>query len=261
MKLLELCSYLESIAPLGLQESYDNSGLILGPGDMEITGVMCSLDCTLDVLVDAKEKNCNVVVSHHPIIFSGIKKFNEQHYVEKAIIYAIRNHIAIYAIHTNLDNVLYNGVNEKIAKRLDLEELRILSVKPGSVDTGAGIVGRLKQPVATVDFMNMLKIRLKTPVVRHTRLVKDTIQHVALAGGSGAFLIPSALKENVDIYITADLKYHEFFDADDRMILMDIGHYESEQFTIELLYELISQKFSNFATHYTKISTNPVHYF
>jgi putative NIF3 family GTP cyclohydrolase 1 type 2 len=109
--------------------------------------------------------------------------------------------------------------------------------------------------------MNMLKIRLKTPVVRHTRLVKDTIQHVALAGGSGAFLIPSALKENVDIYITADLKYHEFFDADDRMILMDIGHYESEQFTIELLYELISQKFSNFATHYTKISTNPVHYF
>ncbi len=261
MKLYELTRFLESIAPLELQETYDNSGLILGPAGLDISGVLCSLDCTLDVLKEATAHHCNVVVSHHPIIFSGIKKFNEQNYVEKAILYAIKEEIAIYAIHTNLDNVLHQGVNEKIAQRIGLEQLSILCPKPGSRDTGSGLLGYLKNPLKSEEFLQLIKKSLHTSTIRHTRLVKDEIQKVALAGGSGAFLIKEALRNQADAYITADIKYHEFFDANDQIVLLDIGHYESEQFTIELLFELISQKFSNFATHYTKISTNPVHYF
>ena len=261
MKLRELTGFLESIADLSLQESYDNSGLIFGNPEMEITSVLCSLDCTKKVLIEAKERNCNVVVSHHPIVFSGIKKFNERNYVDQAIIYAIKNDIAIYAIHTNLDNVFQHGVNQKIAQRLDLQNLQILSPKPGLEKTGAGIIGNLKQGLASSDFLSFVKKQLHTLLVRHTRLLKDPIQKVAIAGGSGAFLIKEAIRSNADVFITADIKYHDFFDANDEILLMDVGHYESEQFTIELLYELISQNFSKFATHYTKISTNPVHYF
>lgn len=261
MKLQELTDFLESIADLSLQESYDNSGLILGNPDLEITSVMCSLDCTLEVLIEAKERNCNVIVSHHPIVFSGIKKFDEDHYVDRAILYAIKNDIAIYAIHTNLDNVFHNGVNQKIAERLQLQDLRILLPKPGIQQTGAGMIGRLLYPIKTEEFLGYLKTQLNTPLIRHTRFVKKEISNVALAGGSGAFLIKTAIHSGADVFITADIKYHEFFDANDKILLADVGHYESEQFTIELLYGLISQKFSNFATHYIKTSTNPVHYF
>lgn len=261
MNVRELANYLESIADLGLQESYDNSGLLVGNYDMEIESVLCSLDCTKEVLVEAKERNCNVVVSHHPIIFSGIKKFNERHYVDQAIIYAIKNDIAIYAIHTNLDNVFRHGVNEKIAQRLDLQELQILSLKPGLKNVGAGMTGHLKLPMKTAEFFSFVKKELNTSMIRHTRIIKDEISKVAVAGGSGAYLIKEAILADADVFITADIKYHDFFEANNQILLMDVGHYESEQFTIELLYALISQKFSKFATHYTKISTNPVQYY
>ena len=261
MKLRELTNFLESIADLNLQESYDNSGLIFGNPDIEITSVLCSLDCTKEVLMKAKELNCNLVVSHHPILFNGIKKFNELHYVDQAIIYAIKNDIAIYAIHTNLDNVFEHGVNQKIGLKLDLQELRILSPKPGVENSGAGMIGHLKENMNIDDFFTDVKLRLKTPLIRHSRIIKNQISRVAVAGGSGAFLIKQAILSEADVLITADIKYHDFFEANDRIVLMDIGHYESEQFTIELLYELISQKFSSFATHYIKTSTNPVHYY
>jgi dinuclear metal center YbgI/SA1388 family protein len=261
MQLHELTNFLESIADLSLQESYDNSGLIYGDPEMTIDGVLCSLDCTREVLMEAKERKCNVVVSHHPILFSGIKKFNRQHYVDQAIIHAIKNEIAIYAIHTNLDNVFQNGVNQKIAQKLDLQGLEILLPKPGTKEIGAGIKGQLKQSLSATDFLSLVKSQLNTAVIRHTRIVKNQIQKVAVAGGSGSFLIKEAIQSGADAFVTADIKYHDFFDADDRILLVDVGHYESEQFTIELLFELISQKFRNFATHYTKTSTNPVLYF
>jgi dinuclear metal center YbgI/SA1388 family protein len=181
--------------------------------------------------------------------------------VDRAILYAIKNDIAIYAIHTNLDNVLINGVNQKIAKQLELQDLRILLPKPGMKDTGAGVIGDLNQSIKSKDFLHYVKKHLNTSMIRHTRIIKDEIKKVALAGGSGAFLIKTAIQADADVFITADIKYHDFFEANDKILLMDVGHYESEQFTIELLYELISQKFSNFATHYIKTSTNPVHYF
>lgn len=261
MKLRELTGFLESVADLNLQESYDNSGLIFGNSECEIQGVLCSLDCTKEILMEAKERKCNVVVSHHPIVFSGIKKFNEQHYVDQAIIYAIKNDIAIYAIHTNLDNVFQSGVNQKIAQQLQLKELQILSPKPGDKRIGAGMIGHLETAMQTADFLTYVKQKLKTPMIRHTRFIKDQIHKVAIAGGSGSFLIKEAIRSGAEAFITADIKYHDFFEANDQILLLDVGHYESEQFTIELLYELISQKFSKFATHYTKISTNPVQYF
>lgn len=261
MKLFELIAYLESVAPLQLQESYDNSGLIYGDLDADVKGVLCALDCTKAILEEAKERNCNVVVSHHPIIFSGIKKINTNHYVDQALIYAIQNHIAIYAIHTNLDNVLHNGVNQKIALKLGLQKIQILNPKNDNEMTGAGLIGQLPSPLLPDDFLSMVKTVMKAAVIRHTRIVKDSISTIGIAGGSGAYLIKTAILAGCDALVTADIKYHDFFDADDRILLLDIGHYESEHYTIELLYELISQKFSTFATHYTKNITNPVHYF
>jgi dinuclear metal center YbgI/SA1388 family protein len=261
MKLIDLIKFLESIADPKLQESYDNSGLIFGNPEMEIESVLCSLDCTLEVLKEAKEKKCNVVVSHHPIVFSGIKKFDPQYYVDKAVIYAIKNDIAIYAIHTNLDNVLSNGVNEKIAQRLGLIDLKILSPKLPSGNTGAGVTGYLSSEMKSLDFFDFVKKQMNTPVIRHTRLLKESIRKIAIAGGSGAFLIEEAIRSDSDAFITADIKYHDFFNANDQILLLDIGHFESEQFTIELLYDLISGNFRNFATHYSKTSTNPVLYY
>ncbi|MBK6544982.1 MAG: Nif3-like dinuclear metal center hexameric protein [Saprospiraceae bacterium] len=261
MKVNDLANYLESIAPLNLQEPYDNSGLIVGHPEMEIKGVMCSLDCTLAILEEAKILGCNVVVSHHPIIFKGLKKIHGIHYVDQAVMFAIKNDMAIYAIHTNLDSVFRHGVNEKIAKKLELKNLQILSPKMGNPEIGIGMFGNLEQEMQTQDFLKFVKDRMQTKLIRHTSFLKPTIKNVAVTGGAGAFLIQEAIQSGADIFITGDVKYHEFFEANSQIVLLDIGHFESEQFTIELLFGLISEKFRNFATHCTKISTNPVQYF
>ena len=261
MVIQELTEYLESIAPIQLQESYDNSGLIVGNAAMEITGVLCSLDCTEAVVQEAMELKCNVIVSHHPILFYGLKKINGNHYVEKVLIKAIKNDIALYAIHTNLDNVLTHGVNEKIAQRIGLKNLEILKSKENQVGIGAGILGAFKKPVSSYDFFDNLKVRMQCQTIRHSAIVKPTIQRIAICGGAGSFLIQEAIAKGAELFLTADLKYHEFFEANGQIILADIGHFESEQFTIELLYGLISQKFRNFATHCTKINTNPIQYY
>lgn len=261
MKIKELASFLESVAPLNLQESYDNCGLIVGDPELSISGVMCSLDCPIEVLKEAKEKSCNVVVSHHPIIFSGLKKINSTNYVDKAVVYAIKNDIAIYAIHTNLDNTFQNGVNERIAQSLELKHLQLLLPKAGSINTGSGVMGELETAMETTAFLNYVKVCMKTKLLRHTRLVEPTVVKIAVAGGAGSFLIKEAIRAGAHVFISADLKYHEFFEANDQILLIDVGHFESEQFTIDLLFRLISEKFPNFASHCTKISTNPVQYF
>jgi dinuclear metal center YbgI/SA1388 family protein len=261
MALNELIEFLESIADPGLQESYDNSGLIFGNPDSVITGVLCSLDCTIDVLKEAKALSCNVVVSHHPIVFNGIKKINLNSYVDKALVFAIKNDIAIYAIHTNLDNVLEKGVNQKIASKLLLKNLEILKKKSTFEQIGAGITGDLEKEMTEVEFLSYVKTKMNTKLIRHTKLTDNKIKKIAIAGGSGSFLIKDAINSGADVFVTSDIKYHDFFDANDEILLLDIGHFESEQFTTDLLYELISEKFSNFATHYSKTCTNPVHYF
>ena len=266
MKLHEISDYLEEIAPLRFQENYDNSGLIVGHRDMEITGAMISLDATEAIVDEAIANGCNMVISHHPILFRGIKKFNPSYYVDQAIIKAIKNDIALYAIHTNLDNVLNYGVNQKIAQKIGLQDINVLKAHANApmeinYEVGAGAVGLLSQPMSGVDFLGHLKEKMSLKVIKHTQILDQDIERIAVCGGSGSFLLPAAKAAGAQAFITSDFKYHEFFDANEELVIMDIGHYESEYFTIELIFELISKKFPNFAAHYTKQITNPVFYF
>ena len=261
MKISEITAYLESIAPSYLQESYDNSGLITGHPQTGVTGILFCLDAIESIIDEAISKGCNLVVAHHPIVFRGLKRFNGNNYVERTIIKAIQHNIAIYAIHTNLDNVLQNGVNGQIASRLKVTNLRILAPKNNDPETGAGVVGELAHPMEGTAFLEFLKQQMNTRCVRHTALLQRPIKKVAVCGGAGSFLLPQAIAAGADIFVTADFKYHEFFDAESRIIIADIGHYESEQFTINLLHALICEKFPNFALHLTGQNTNPVNYY
>ncbi len=364
MQIAEIISFLESLAHPSLQEHYDNAGLITGSADWECKGIICSLDSTEDVIKEAVEKNCNLVIAHHPIIFGGLKKINGKNYVEKTIITAIKNDIAIYAIHTNLDNIM-DGVSGKMAKMLGLQSISILSSKDNTLKklfvfvpikkssevrdaifaagggqignysecsfnsegigtfkagggsnpyvgnigeqhqekeikvevifssflenkiiaamkaahpyeevaydvmdlsnshpgTGAGIIGELAEPMNEKSFFEHLKTIFGLKVIRHTALRNKPVKKVALCGGAGSFMISNALRSSADVYITADVKYHEFFDANGRIVVADIGHYESEQFTIDLLQEILEQKFPTFAVLKTGVMTNPVYYF
>jgi dinuclear metal center YbgI/SA1388 family protein len=364
MKIAEIIDYLESQADLSLQEHYDNSGLITGSRNWDCTGIICALDAIEEVIKDAVQKRCNLIVAHHPIIFGGLKKINGKNYVEKAIITAIKNDIAIYAIHTNLDNVI-QGVNGKIGQLLGLNNMEVLSPRENSLkklytfvpldkaeavrnamfeagaghignysecsfnskgegtykpgensnphagskgiqhfeaevrvevifpawlegkivqsmkdahpyeevafdvmalankydQVGSGLMGELENPQSESDFLTGLKKVFNLSLVRHSRFTGKQIKKVALCGGAGSFLVSKALSIGADAYITADMKYHEFFDANDRILIADIGHYESEQYTIDLLKEILEQKFPTFAVLKTEVKTNPVQYF
>jgi len=363
MKISEVIKCLEDFAPVSLQEEYDNAGLIVGNASSECSGVITTLDATEAVVDEAISKNCNLVVAHHPIIFRGLKKLNGKNYVERTILKAIKNDIAIYAIHTNLDNVK-KGVNNKIAERIALQNLQMLQPKeqilkklitfapldnaedlrkalfaagagqlgkysecsfntegtgtfkpeegadpfvgeigkrheekemkievifPGYLeqkiiramieahpyeevaydiislgnylsDVGSGLIGELENAVGENEFLQKIKTAFNLQAIRHTKLLGKQIKKVAVCGGAGSFLIPVALSNRADVYITSDIKYHEFFDAED-MLLIDIGHYESEQFTIDLLYDILREKYPNFAVRKTEVNTNPVNYF
>ncbi len=261
-KISELIQQIESIAPLCYQESYDNAGLIVGQADQEIKAVLCSLDTIEATIDEAIGLGANLIVSHHPIIFGGLSKINGANYVERTVIKAIKNDIAIYAAHTNLDNVLHQGVNQKIGQKLGLEAMEILQpMAIAQEHIGAGILGILPTPMDEKAFLDLLKNRMQAKCIRHTELLGKPIRKVAICGGSGQFLLPTAIKNKADVFVSADFKYHQFFDADGHILIADIGHFESEQYTIELLFDIISTNFSNFATHYTKIDTNPVKYY
>lgn len=346
MTIKELCGYLETFAPRDYQESYDNAGLIVGNPAAEIKGALVCLDSTEAVVEEAVKKGCNLVIAHHPIVFRGLKSLTGQTYVERVVMQAIKNDVAIYAIHTNLDNVYHRGVNAKIAEKIGLESTRILSPKrtlkkltfvtrqsregavkmaiekalplqvteadihftslpltangaighikvellmpsagyqklvqkleqeelavSGSYEVsdvgnksnhiGSGMIGKLPEPMTEMDFLQHLKKVMQVGCVKYTRLLDRPVQTVAVCGGAGGFLLSSAIGKGADVFVTSDYKYHEFFDADGKIVIADIGHYESEQYTIELLYEIISEKFSNFAVYCTEVNTNPVNY-
>ncbi|MFN0015746.1 MAG: Nif3-like dinuclear metal center hexameric protein, partial [Saprospiraceae bacterium] len=197
---------------------------------------------------------------HHPIVFRGLKRLNGATYVERTVMQAIRDDIALYAIHTNLDNVHRQGVNAKIAEKLGLHDTRILSPKAGQTDIGAGLVGQLADPMTELDFLRHIKTALSSGCIRHTALLGQSVRRVAVCGGSGSFLLADAMRAGADVFVTADFKYHEFFDADGRIVVADVGHFESEQFTIELLHGIVRDNFPNFALHLTEVHTNPVFY-
>ena len=359
----DVTDHLESLAPRSLQEDYDNSGLITGDANDLVKGILVTLDCTENVVDEAIKQNCNLIVAHHPILFKGLKRLIGQSYVEKVIIKAIKSDIAIFAIHTNLDNVI-SGVNKKIADKIGLENLSILLPKRNTLsklvtfipkenaekvitdlheagagnvgnykncsfriagegtylptadakpyqgeinkqekvdevrvevilptnleshilaalrkghpyeefayylsrlennnqEVGAGIIGELLKPQAPLHFLNDLKTKMNVSLIRHTALLGNKIKKVAVCGGSGSFLLSTAIAREADVFISADFKYHEFFDAEGRILIADIGHYESEQFTKELLYDFLKEKFHTFAIIFSESVTNPISY-
>ncbi|MDQ2720946.1 MAG: Nif3-like dinuclear metal center hexameric protein [Bacteroidota bacterium] len=364
MQIIEIINFLESIAPPGLQESYDNTGLLIGSAGQECTGIIISLDVTEAVIEESLKKKCNLIVAHHPIIFKGLKKLNGKNYIERTVISAIKNDIAVYAIHTNLDNIV-QGVNKKLAEKLNLQNCKVLLPKEGTLkklvtfspkenaekvqnglfkagagavgkysecsfnldgrgtfkanegarpfigkigerhteeetrievffpeyfqneiirslkevhpyeevaydiysidnnrdDIGSGLIGELSQSISEDELLKQLKLSFGLSVIKHTNFLQKKILKIALCGGAGFFLLPNAIAAGAQAYITSDIKYHDFFDADSTILLADIGHYESEQFTIDLLAEFLQQKFPNFAVLKTEIITNPVQYY
>ncbi len=267
MIIQDVIKVLETIAPPLLQENYDNAGLITGNANWNCAGAIIALDATEEVVQEAITNNCNLIIAHHPIIFSGLKKITGKNYVEKTIIAAIKNDIAIYAIHTNLDNVLH-GVNAAIADKLGLINRQILQPKNevlppegSNYEIGSGLLGELPEPLRETDFLANIKEKFNLSVLKHTNLLGKPVKTVALCGGAGSFLIGAAAAAGADFYISADIKYHEFFDANNRLVIADIGHYESEQFTIDLLFDILREKIPTFAIQKTGVKTNPIHYF
>ena len=365
MLIKDIIAAIEAFAPPVYQESYDNCGLQVGNTEDVVSGVLISLDVTEAIVEEAMARGCNMIVSHHPLIFSGLKKISGRNYVERVVRMAIKNDINIYAAHTNLDNVAA-GVNAKIAQKLGLVNTSILAPKtntlsklytyaPASVaDTlrdalfaagaghiglykecsfntngvgtfradasanpaigeaggdrvwenevkievivekhkegavmqalfknhiyeevayeliplpnpnqqiGSGMVGNLVSPVDELEFLQHVKDVMKAGCIRHTELMGKKISRVAVCGGSGSFLLNDAIRAKADIFITADYKYHQFFDAENKIIIADIGHYESEQFTSEIFQEILNKKYPNFAFLLSNLTTNPVKYF
>ena len=364
MVIREITNYLEEIAPLSLQESYDNCGLIIGDFKTEVKGILITLDTTEDIVDEAISIGANLIISHHPIIFSGLKKLNGKNYIERTVIKAIKNDIAVYAIHTNLDNI-NSGVNFQICNKLNLKKIQILDSKTGELKKlvtfvpvnyqekvrsalfeagaghignynscsynlegngtfkalenanpfigeineihtekeirievifpkylenkiisaliknhpyeevaydiykldnnlktiGAGMIGELETELDELSFLSELKSKFNLEVIKHTQLLNKKIKKVAVCGGSGSFLLEKAKQQKADIFITADIKYHQFFDSENQILIADIGHYESEVFTKDLIFDFINKKFPRFAVHFSKINTNPIKYF
>lgn len=276
LRIHEIVSAFEAVAPLALQESYDNSGMIVGDMNAEVKRALLCLDCTEAVVDEAIVKGCDIIVAHHPIVFGGLKRFTGGDYVQRTVIKAIQNNIAIYACHTNLDNVLRGGVNERIAQQLGFAVERVLrpiaadfgsfTSVDGSVDSevyrtaGSGILCNLQKPMNVLEFLQHVKERMGAKVVKYTKCDVEVVSKVAICGGAGSFLIGDALRAGADAFITSDVKYHEFFEAQGKMLLCDIGHYESERYTIDLFSNILSAKFPKFATIFAGTITNPIDY-
>jgi len=364
LKIKEIAHFFETIAPLSLQESYDNAGLLVGDSEAEVAIALVAIDVTEKVVDEAIEKKAGLIIAHHPIVFSGLKKLTGKNYVERTVMKAVKNDIAIYAAHTNLDAVT-GGVNAKICEKLGLKNCRILQPVPGKLKklvtfipfdsvekvrtavfeagagnignydycgynlegtgsfrggeesnpyvgikgkvhyekeirfetifpgwlqskivkalfeahpyeevaydiyplenvfekAGMGMVGELEKPLPENDFLTLLKNIFGTGCIKHTALKGSTVKKVAVCGGAGSFLLNHAKAAGADFFVTGDFKYHQFFDAENKIVIADIGHYESEQFTKELFYELLTKKFPKFAVRFSEVNTNPVFYF
>ncbi len=255
----DFIAVIEEFAPLAFQADYDNAGLIVGNRNDEVSKVLISFDVTAEVLQEAIGCGANMIVSHHPLVFRAMKKFNNQTDVEKCLKLAMKHDIAIYACHTNMDSV-QRGVNGQICEKIGLVNCRILVPRKEDLAVGDGMIGELPQAENTLDFLKRIKKTFGCGVVRHTEIILEKIQKVAVCGGSGSFLIQDAIAAGADIFITADVKYHDFFEAEKKLVLADIGHYESEHYIKELIYDLLMKNFYNFAFQISKVNTNPINY-
>ena len=280
-KVSEILSCITEVAPIHWQESYDNSGLLVGDANALVDKALLTLDLTEKVIDEAIENSFHLVISHHPLIFKGLKNILVDDTTGRIITKAIKHDISIAAMHTNIDNSFY-GVNRVLAEQLGLKNLQILRSQQSVVSSqcsesesvsasvsesvlesqvGSGMVGVLENEMSENDFLKFIKEKLNVGAIRHTELLNRPIKKVAICGGSGSFLINDAKRCGADVYVTADLKYHDFFDADNEILIVDAGHFETEQFTKQLFADIILKKNPKFAVQISRVNTNSVNYF
>ena len=261
-KVSDVLSYITEIAPLHWQENYDNSGLLIGDANALVDKALLTLDVTEKVIDEAIDNSCHLVISHHPLIFKGLKNILNDNTIGRIITKAIKNDISVAAMHTNLDNS-YLGVNRVLAENLGLKDLQILHPNNSGEDVavGSGMIGVLENEMSENEFLSLVKEKLSVPAIRHSELLDRPIKKVALCGGAGSFLINDAKRCKADVYLTADVKYHDFFDADNEILIIDAGHFETEQFTKQLFADIILKKNPKFAVQISSVKTNSVHYF
>ncbi|MDO4186496.1 MAG: Nif3-like dinuclear metal center hexameric protein [Bacteroidales bacterium] len=260
MKIKEIVDALERFAPLPLQDGFDNAGMQVGLTDADCAGALLCLDVTEEVLDETISLGCNLVVSHHPLIFKGIKSLTGDNYVERCVMKAVKHNITIFSAHTNLDNAV-NGVNFKMAEKIGLTHVEVLDPRAdGWLNAGAGVVGELPEPEAEEAFLRRIKQTFEVGCVKHTALTGRQIRRVALCGGAGAFLMPEAIKKGADVFITGEIKYHDYFGRAEEILLAEIGHYESEQYTKEIFKKIISEQFPEVRVMMTSVNTNPINY-
>ncbi len=244
---------IEEFAPLSLQASYDNSGLIVGRPTDEVRGVLIAVDLTEEVIAEARELGANMIVTHHPIIFNPIKRFNSSNCVERCVEMAIKGDMIIYAAHTNLDSAP-RGMSWRFGEKLGLENMSALD------EEGYGVVGDLSASIRCEELLQQVAEQFNVKALRHSDITHEQIRRIAICTGSGGSLFGSAVKSGAELYITADLRYNDFFSAQKALTIVDIGHYESEYCVIEIIFDILSKKMFNFALHKSLRGANPVHY-
>ena len=259
MKAKQVLDALEQYAPLPLQDGFDNAGLQIGlTEEQEVTGALLCLDVTEAVIDEAERMGCNLIVAHHPLLFHGLKSITGKSYVERCVIKAIQKSIGIYAAHTNLDNA-EGGVNYRIAEKIGLTSLSFLDAKPG-LSAGAGVVGELPTAEDERDFLMRLKDLFDIQCIRHNRLCGRKIRRVALCGGAGGFLLSQAIAQGADAFLTGEMRYHDYFGHEGDLLIAEMGHYESEQYTVEIFAEVLGQRFPELKIVKTSHNTNPINY-
>lgn len=259
MKIKEVLSALERFAPLPLQEGWDNAGLQIGLTEAEVSGALLCLDVNEAIVDEAIEKGCNLIVSHHPLLFKGLKTISDGDYVQRTVIKAILNRIAIVSMHTNMDNAK-GGVNYKIAEHLGLHDVEFFAEKSGNIEAGSGVVGLLPEPMSATDFIQLVKERFGVKCAQCNELLLRPVNKVAICGGSGDFLLGDAIAQGADAFITGEMHYHVYFGQEQNIQICVIGHYESEQFTSEIFKSIIEDECSGLPVMIAKTSTNPIIY-
>lgn len=259
MKISEISAVIESVAPLAWQESYDNSGLIVGRPDDEVHCALLAVDVTDEVMDEAEREGCDLIITHHPVIFHPLKRLNSADMTQRCVERAIRRGIAIYACHTNLD-AAPDGMSFRLASMLGVGSLRLLQ-PAGDSGAGFGVAGELPEEIPFARFMERIRSVTGAPVLRHSTVARPTVRRVAVCTGAGAFLTAEAGRAGVDVYVTSDLKYNDFTAPDGRFTIVDAGHFESEYCAIEILFDILSKKLCTFAVRRSECSRNPVNYF
>lgn len=260
MKAIQVLDALEQYAPLPLQDGFDNAGLQIGlTAEQEVTGALLCLDVTEAIIDEAEREGCNLIVAHHPLLFHGLKSVTGKSYVERCVIKAIQKGIGIYAAHTNLDNA-QGGVNYRIAEKIGLANLSFLDTKPAAVPAGSGVIGDLPEEEDERDFLVRLKSLFGIQCIRHNMLCGRKIRRVALCGGAGGFLLPNAIEQGADAFLTGEVRYHDYFGHEGELLIAEMGHYESEQYTVEIFEEILRARLPELRTVKTSLNTNPINY-